>query len=159
MIFGIWCVMAEPSLSNLKTGNDLRLLFSLLYITLQVLLLLQYFTLLYGVVWYVMLLCDVVCYVVSLYVCVLDGMLCFCVVDGMAPTALHFLYLCPLSNLETGLGHCSWWPEGGKLAPLWHHTEVPHEVLVLYSSVLVLWYHTELPHQGTTPRYHPRGAG
>ena len=139
--------MAEPSLSNLKTGNDLRLLFSLHYITLQVLLLLQYFTLLYGVVWYVMLLCDVMlyhCMFVMLY-----GMLCFCVVDGMAPTALHFLYLCPLSNLETGLGHCSWWPEGGKLAPLWYHIEIPHEVLVLYSSVLVLWYHIEVPHRGT----------
>ena len=72
-----------------------------------------------------------VCYVVvphNMLCCsVVDGMLrcitvCYAfvsaMVDGMAPTALHFLYLCPLSNLETGLGHCSWWPEGGRLAPL-----------------------------------------
>ena len=58
IIFGIWCVMAEPSLSNLKTGNDLLLLFSLLYIVGCVSYsMLQYGNfwcsmVLYGMVWY-----------------------------------------------------------------------------------------------------------
>ena len=78
-------------------------------------------------------------------------MLCFCLVcfnvvcynvvwSGMAPTALHFLYLCALSNLETGLGYCSWWPEGGRLAPLWWDLLDFGALLILYLAL----YHSSL---------------
>ena len=57
----------------------------------------------------------------------------------MAPTALQctFPLSLPLSNLETGLGHCSWWPEGGRLAPLWSAILDFGAILILY---LALYY-------------------
>ena len=46
---------------------------------------------------------------------------------------MHISFIfAPLSNLETGLGHCSWWPEGGRLAPLWCAILDFGAILILY---------------------------